>query len=116
MSTGDMSTYIRGKLEVRKRRGNKPATFMRDGFDKWAESNTPARQGQMDKEPAPSSAPEGEMTLSEAKQMHKVANLPMGDKPIDYTYEHGQYAMQGSARGGDLISDCLLYTSPSPRD
>ena len=51
MSTGDMSDYMRGKMEVR-RHGAKRESFMKDGFHKWAESSLPAREGQDEKEPA----------------------------------------------------------------
>jgi hypothetical protein len=68
MSTGDPTMYIRGKLAER---GSQPAArFMRDGFDVWAESETPARAGQMEKEPAQTQMPNygGAMSLSAAKQ------------------------------------------------
>nr|WPF46463.1 MAG: hypothetical protein [Lake Baikal virophage 3] len=49
MSSGDMTTYVRGKQEER---GNTNYTFMTDGFDRWAESDAPNRVGGMYKEPA----------------------------------------------------------------
>jgi hypothetical protein len=49
MSSGDMTTYVRGKQEER---GNSNETFMMDGFDRWAESDAPNRVGGMYKEPA----------------------------------------------------------------
>jgi len=60
--------YIRGKLA---QRGSQPAAkFMRDGFDVWAESETPARAGQMEKEPAQTQMPNygGAMNLTAARQ------------------------------------------------
>ena len=70
MSTGDQSAYIRSKLAER---GGPPARFMKDGFDKWAESSIPARSGQMDKVPAEATGASygGAMTVSQAKQLHK---------------------------------------------
>jgi len=50
MSTGDQTAYIRSK--VAERGTQKAATFMRDGFDSWAESSAPAREGGLEKEPA----------------------------------------------------------------
>ena len=50
MSTGDQSQYIRSKLAERGSRTG--AKFMEDGFDRWAESEAPAREGQMEKIPA----------------------------------------------------------------
>jgi len=69
MSTGDQTQYIRGKLA---QRGSYPeAKFMRDGFDEWAESETPARVGQMEKEPAERQMDNygGAMSLKKAKKM-----------------------------------------------
>lgn len=68
MSTGDQSQYVRAKLAERGSRAQ--AKFMTDGFDRWAESTEPAREGQMDKIPAePQMASSGgAMTLSKAKQ------------------------------------------------
>lgn len=50
MSTGDQTQYIRSKMA--ERGTTREASFMRDGFDNWAESETPARVGQMEKMPA----------------------------------------------------------------
>jgi hypothetical protein len=69
MSTGDQTEYVRGKLA---QRGSYPAAkFMRDGFDEWAESETPARVGQMEKEPAETQMANygGAMNLSKAKRV-----------------------------------------------
>lgn len=48
----DYTAYVRGQMEARNK--SQTGRFMKDGFDKWAESSTPARAGQMEKEPAPS--------------------------------------------------------------
>ena len=68
MSTGDQSQYVRAKLAERGSRAE--ASFMEDGFDRWAESTAPAREGQMEKIPAESqmAGRGGAMTLSKAKQ------------------------------------------------
>jgi len=68
MSTGDQSQYVRAKMA--ERGSNSQAKFMMDGFDRWAESTAPAREGQMEKMPAESqmASSGGAMTLSKAKQ------------------------------------------------
>jgi hypothetical protein len=68
MSTGDQSQYVRAKLA--ERGSNAQAKFMMDGFDRWAESTAPAREGQMEKMPAESQMASygGAMTISKAKQ------------------------------------------------
>lgn len=102
MSTGDQSAYIRRKLEERKHTTGKPIRFMRDGFDQWAESNTPARQGQVEKEPAPMSAPEGEMTLPQAKQMKKMAGPPiMMDEDEGFEQEEAEMS------GGNFLNNLV---------
>lgn len=102
MSTGDSTQYIRRKLEERKHTTNKSMRFMRDGFDQWAESNTPARQGQIEKVAAPVMAPQGEMSVAKAKQLlSKVGNKMMD---ADYTSQ-GPDGMEGSGmRIGGAIS------------
>jgi len=64
MSTGDQSAFIRSRLETR---GSAPrAKFMESGFNRWAESERPARMGGMDKEPAEATAPmTGGISLAE---------------------------------------------------
>ena len=68
MSTGDQSQYVRAKMA--ERGSNAQAKFMMDGFDRWAESETPAREGQMEKIPAESQMASygGALTLSKARQ------------------------------------------------
>jgi hypothetical protein len=106
MSTGDQSAYIRRKLEERKRTTGKPMRFMRDGFDQWAESNTPARQGQMEKEPAPMSAPEGEMSVYQAKQMKQMAGPPiMMDE--DEGSELAEFPEGDEMHGGNFINNLV---------
>ena len=83
MSTGDMTQYMRVKQAERAHPGE--SKFMRDGFDAWAESNQPARVGQMEKEPAPetsldsrssfkTSNMEGAMTVGAARRYRKKMN------------------------------------------
>jgi hypothetical protein len=72
---------------------------MRDGFDAWAESETPARSGQMDKEPAETTMQSmgGAMSVKNAKKLQ----LDMGAMS-DYSSKGG--AMCG---GADLIPDAV---------
>jgi hypothetical protein len=65
--SGDQSEYLRGKIA---QRGiNRSAKFMTDGFDRWAESEAPARSGQMDKMPAEATESYGgAMTVHQAKK------------------------------------------------
>ena len=67
MSTGDQTLYMRGKLA---QRGTSQASFMKDGFDNWAESEAPARVGQVEKIPAETqmAGRGGAMTVSQAKR------------------------------------------------
>jgi hypothetical protein len=76
MSTGDQSQYVRAKMA--ERGSNSQAKFMMDGFDRWAESTAPAREGQMEKMPAESQMASygGAMTLSKAKQkLHRLEGI-----------------------------------------
>lgn len=75
MSTGDQSEYVRGKIA--ERGVGQKARFMRDGFDRWAESSQPAREGQMEKIPAESQMPAvgGAMTLSKARKLYNNNRL-----------------------------------------
>ena len=70
MSTGDQSGYIRAKMAER---GTSQASFSRDGFDNWAESTAPARDGQMEKIPAETQMASrgGAMTVRMAKKLSK---------------------------------------------
>ena len=66
MSTGDQSQYIRSKMA--ERGTQKAAQFMRDGFDRWAETTAPARSGGLEKEPLEESSLDGgRMTLRQAR-------------------------------------------------
>lgn len=69
MSTGDQTQYIRSKMA--ERGSERGVSFMRDGFDRWAESETPARSGQMEKIPAETQMANygGAMSLSRAKKL-----------------------------------------------
>ena len=46
----DYTAYVRGQREERGK--TQTGRFMKDGFDRWAESSAPARVGQVEKEPA----------------------------------------------------------------
>ena len=65
------SAYLRSKFAERQ---GPALQFMKDGFDQWAESELPARAGQMEKEPAQSmgGACGGAMTVYQAKKMQKM--------------------------------------------
>jgi len=104
MSTGDQTEYIRGKLA---QRGTSQATFMRDGFDRWAESEAPARAGQMEKIPAETqmAGRGGAMTVRQAKK-------------YDAQYNGGRAAMIKSFKGGrsflgvevpKIVEDAITY-------
>ena len=65
------SAYLRSKFAERQ---GPALQFMKDGFDKWAESELPARVGQMEKEPVQSMGGScgGAMTVYQAKKMQKM--------------------------------------------
>jgi hypothetical protein len=75
--SGDQTSYIRAKMAER---GQATATFMKDGFTKWAESETPAREGQMEKIPAEVQMANtgGAMTLAQVKQYAKSLGRDVG--------------------------------------
>ena len=78
MSTSDMTEYLRVKMAER---GNlADAKFMEDGFDRWAESEAPARSGQMEKIPAESKMEGfgGALTLSKAKRLQMMGGSMCG--------------------------------------
>ena len=79
MSTGDQTQYIRSKIA--ERGSTRGAHFMMDGFDRWAESEAPARAGQMEKIPAETQMESygGAMTLSKAKRLQAM----MGGKSVN---------------------------------
>lgn len=68
--SGDQTSYIRAKMAER---GQATATFMKDGFDRWAESEAPAREGQMEKTPADvqMASTGGSMSVAMAKRLAK---------------------------------------------
>ena len=68
--SGDQTSYIRAKMAER---GQATATFMKDGFTKWAESEAPAREGQMEKTPADvqMASTGGAMSVAKAKRLCK---------------------------------------------
>jgi len=87
MSTSDMTEYLRVKLAER---GNiADAKFMEDGFDRWAESERPARVGQVEKVPAESKMESygGAMSLSKAKKLQAMmmggANVNIAGFTVD---------------------------------
>lgn len=83
MSTGDQTQYIRTKLA--ERGSEQGAHFMMDGFDRWAESNTPARAGQEEKMPAETQMVNygGAMTLSKAKRLQALMNGMHGGRSVN---------------------------------
>ena len=82
MSTGDQTEYIRGKLAER---GTSQATFTKDGFDRWAESEAPARAGQMEKIPAETQMASrgGAMSVSQAKKYDAQLRGGAGIRPLN---------------------------------
>jgi len=79
MSTGDQSAYVRAKLA--ERGTSQGVHFSRDGFDNWAESETPARVGQVEKMPAETQMAKsgGAMTIAQAKQFAKKIGSEIDD-------------------------------------
>ena len=79
MSTGDQSAYVRAKLA--ERGTSQGVQFSRDGFDRWAESETPARVGQVEKMPAETQMAKsgGAMTIAQAKQFAKKIGSEIDD-------------------------------------
>jgi len=67
-----MTEYLRVKMA--ERGDSAGAKFMEDGFDRWAESERPARTGQVEKTPAESKMENygGAMSLSKAKKMQAM--------------------------------------------
>ena len=76
MSTGDQTEYMRGKQAERGVGQN--VRFSQDGFDRWAQSSQPAREGQMEKIPAevqmPSSGGSMAMTVYDAQRLARRRN------------------------------------------
>jgi len=100
MSTGDQSQYIRSKLAERGSRTG--AKFMEDGFDRWAESEAPAREGQMEKIPAEHKMESygGAMSLKLAR--HK---LGMDMQAVGLGRHRLRMDDAMDMHGGDLLSD-----------
>jgi hypothetical protein len=98
MSTGDQTEYIRGKMAERGLRND--AKFMKDGFDRWAESSEPARDGQEEKIPAETqmAGRGGALSLTQAKM------LEYGAKHVGK--QVGKKVMK-RIKGGDLISEAV---------
>jgi hypothetical protein len=71
-----MSAYIRGKMEERKRMGP-PPQFMLDGFQRWAQTDKPARAGGEEKEGVAPAREGGRMMDKDLK--------PNGGRMMDLT-------------------------------
>jgi hypothetical protein len=86
--SGDQSEYIRGKEAMRSKTTD--ARFMKDGFDEWAESTRPAREGQIEKNPAEEqmTTTGGAMSLRKAKHVAK-------------------YLAKSMRRGGSIVDDIM---------
>jgi len=82
MSTGDQTEYVRGKMA--ERGVGQQAKFMKDGFDRWAESSEPAREGQVEKTPAEvqMEGRGGALSLKSAKQLY--SGMQVGKKAVKY--------------------------------
>ena len=80
MSTGDQTQYVRSKIA--ERGSEHGAHFMTDGFDRWAESEAPARAGQVEKMPAETQMENygGAMSLSRAKKLQAMMGVHGGRK------------------------------------
>jgi hypothetical protein len=91
MSTGDQSGYMRAKMA--ERGTSQGVQFSRDGFDNWAESETPARVGQVEKMPAETqmASTGGAMTLAKAKHYAKS----LGIQPFHVGGMHGGRSFLG---------------------
>jgi len=85
--SGDQSEYIRGKEAIRGK--TQDVRFMKDGFDEWAESTRPAREGQIEKNPSEEqmTTTGGAMSLRKAKHVAKV--------------------LASSLRGGNIVDDIM---------
>jgi len=82
MSTGDQTEYVRGKMA--ERGVGQQATFMKDGFDRWAESSEPAREGQMEKTPAETQMEGrgGALSVKSARKLY--SGMQVGKKAVKY--------------------------------
>jgi len=69
MSTGDQSEYLRKKMAERK--GRPRPTFMKSGFQAWAESERPTRMGGAEKEPIERARDGAKDVIGEAKRLGK---------------------------------------------
>jgi hypothetical protein len=85
--SGDQTEYIRGKEAMRSKTTD--VRFMKDGFDEWAESTLPAREGQMEKIPA-----EEQMTTTGGALSLRKAK---------YVAKH----LARSLRGGSIVDDIM---------
>jgi len=96
MSTGDQTEYVRGKMA--ERGVGQQATFMKDGFDRWAESSEPAREGQMEKTPAETQMEGrgGALSVKSAKKLY--SGMQVGKKAVKYAK-----SKYDELAGGDLM-------------
>jgi hypothetical protein len=91
MSSGDMSAYIRGKMEERRGRTDyggpggqwsSPPQFMLDGFQRWAQTDKPARAGGEEKEgvaPARQGGRQMDLTPNGGRQMDLTGGISFDD-------------------------------------
>jgi hypothetical protein len=87
MATSDPTEYLRSKQAERGEATLRNPTFMKDGFDEWAESTRPTHFGGLEREAAPESMPSmgGAMTITQAKKLRRMVG-------------GSQCAMMGSAK------------------
>jgi len=69
--SGDATTYVRGKAQERY---GPDATFMKDGFSRWAESEAPYRVGGAEKEGEEEGEGAGRHRHRSSKAIHKFAH------------------------------------------
>jgi len=82
MSTGDDTLYLRSRIALRHGKTSaapggqwsSPPAFMKDGFQKWAESERPAREGGVEKIPSEYQSMKGKGLFDSAKEALKIAS------------------------------------------
>ena len=100
MSSGDVTTYIRGKAQERY---GPDATFMKDGFDRWAESDAPYRVGGAEKMAEEETGLGRSRRHRSSRAIHKYA-------------ENADEGMCGSGRRRGRKSRSPSYSSSSDSD
>lgn len=101
MSTGDQSEYLRKKMAERRIRsalGPEP-TFMKSGFQRWAENERPTRMGGVEKEPMEATREGGRNILPELKKLGRQ----MFEKY--YEYEGGAHEAGSDEESSSSESD-----------